>query len=222
MMRCSNCSKEVKPVVAIDIDGTIGDYHRHFREFCAAYWDKPHLFHLPPWTGAMPEFEDYLGLTKQQYREAKLAYRQGGNKRWLPIYPEAKVIVDGLREAGAEVWIATTRPWQRLDNIDPDTREWLRRNSLRVDGLLYGDDKYRQLCLAVDHARIAAVIEDLPEQVKLARNMGIPTILRENFHNCQASEKFVPRGSLAICGAWALRRVERWIADSRQEGHVHT
>ena len=36
-MKCSSCSAPVAPVVAIDIDGTLGDYHQHFIEF-AEQW----------------------------------------------------------------------------------------------------------------------------------------------------------------------------------------
>lgn len=209
-MRCTSCSQHVRPVVAFDIDGTLGDYHGHFTKFCGVYWDREYGDH--PYTGLV-EFEDWLGITKQQYREAKLAYRQGGMKRSLPIYPETRTVVQDCREAGAEVWIATTRPWQRLDNIDPDTRFWLARHNIHVDGMLYGDDKYGQLCQAVDRERIVAVVEDLPSQVNIARGLGLPVILRENHHNFSVSGNYQPKGSLAVCGEWAAARAIHWNMD---------
>lgn len=220
-MLCSECSNEVRPIVAVDIDGTLGDYHKHFTWFCGNYWNKTDLFTSEPWNGE-GEFEEFLGLTKEQYREAKLAYRQGGMKRWLPLFPGAEFMMQQLHKAGAEVWIATTRPWQRLDNIDPDTREWLRRNEIHYDGLLYGEDKYGQLCEAVDRKRVVAVIEDLPFQVRQAKSLGLPVILRENHHNSTVSGNYVPRGSLDVCGVWAVNKIERWLDDdNRQERDVH-
>lgn len=181
-MKCSDCSKEIKPVVAFDIDGTLGMYHSHFQRFCSKYFgvEGPSLNSYYSGHG---DFEEYLGLTREQYREAKLAYRQGGTKRWMPQYPGAYQFVRSVKEMGAEVWVATTRPWQRLDNIDPDTREWLRRNEIQYDGLLYGDDKYDQLCEHVEADRIVSIVEDLPEQIMKAQRLNLPTVHMYRYHN---------------------------------------
>lgn len=179
-MRCSSCSHEVKPVVALDIDGTLGNYHDTFTDFAGVYHDL--IMPDAPWNGA-GEMEDWLGLTKEQYREAKLAYRQGGSKRSLPAYPYARTMAMAMHRAGAEVWVATTRPWQRLDNIDPDTKEWLRRNQIPYDGLLYGDDKYDRLVKAIDPERILLVIDDLPEMIDRATSLGMPTFQVHRDHN---------------------------------------
>src|SRR5687768_1006943 len=147
-MLCTRCNTKVRPVVSWDLDGVLGDYHGHFTDFCKKYWKHAMSWPNAPYDGSI-EFEEWLGLTKIEYREAKLAYRQGGWKRWMPAYPFASEAVRTVNLAGCEIWIATSRPWQRHDNIDPDTREWLRRNNISYDGLLYGDDKYGQLCEAV-------------------------------------------------------------------------
>lgn len=231
MVLCSNCGAgPVRPVVAFDIDGTLGDYHAHFYHFCATYFGWPGgRMVRPKWDG-QGEFEDYLGLTKAEYREAKLAYRQGGYKRWLPIFPGAAEGVRGLAEI-ADVWIATTRPWQRLDNIDPDTREWLRRHGMleHISGLLYGETKYEQLCASVDPARIVAVVEDLPEQFINAKHLGLPVILHEYWHNeyhrSAYSTTLVPRGTLDVCMQWAGVRAAEWIRHQQNDmkgGNVHT
>lgn len=162
---------EGKPVVALDIDGTLGDYHRHF------------LWFAELWLGrAMPSAEEFnpgmrlhkfMGVPLARYRECKLAYRQGGLKRFMPVYPGAADLTRSIRRAGAEVWICTTRPYLRLDNIDPDTREWLRRAGIRYDAVLYGEDKYKELKRQAG-SRVAAVIEDLPELWREARLLFVP------------------------------------------------
>lgn len=217
-MRCSQCSNPVKPIVVFDIDGTLGDYHGHFTDFCIRYFGRHMSVGAGPYDGSV-EFEEYLGITKAEYREAKLAYRQGGNKRWMPCYAEAPEIIEDTREI-AEVWICTTRPWQRLDNVDPDTREWMRRNHIEVDGLLYGDTKYEQLVTTVERERIAAVVEDLPEQFAIARSLGLPVILRENHHNA-GGVSLVPRGNLVTCGAWAVAKAEQWIERHKETHAIH-
>src|SRR4051812_4114759 len=111
-MRCSECSREVQPVVAIDIDGTLADYHWHFTEFAEKYLGRKLSF---DYDGAT-EFSEYLGIDKATYREIKLAYRQGGLKRWMPPFKGASTFVRLVKEMGNEVWLTTTRPYLRLDN----------------------------------------------------------------------------------------------------------
>lgn len=216
-VRCAQCYRPVRPVAVFDIDGTLGDYHRHFARFARLYFGLMEYELEPIWNGE-GNFEDFLQLTREQYREAKLAYRQGGNKRWLPIYPEVRDIFRTLYGLRCEIWIATTRPWQRLDNIDPDTREWLRREQLTIDGLLFGDDKYSQLLEAVDVGRVVAVVEDLPEQFDRAEDLGLPVIMRENHHNRATGLNRTPSGSLAACGSWVVERLEEWTIRNERIG----
>lgn len=181
-MLCSSCSRNVRPVVAIDIDGTLGDYHKHFHEFAQMYVGHP-LRSIAEY-GGLGSLSDHLGMGKSQYREVKLAYRQGGLKRNMPIFEHASVMMNGLANR-AEVWITTTRPHARLDNIDPDTQEWLRRHKIPYHGLLYDADKYKLLSERVDPSRVVAVLDDLPEQWEAAYRLfgeGVP-VLRRNDYN---------------------------------------
>lgn len=203
-MKCTECSRAVKPVVAVDIDGTLGDYHSHLLSFTEGYFGR----HLPwHWDGS-GNWEDFLGLTNAEYREAKLAFRQGGQKRTMPLFPGARELTTALSEAGAEVWITTTRPWMRHDATDPDTREWLRRNGIKYDHLLYDDEKYRQLANIVDRNRVVAVIDDLPEQIREANKMfpGRAIMVRRE-HNAYA---LMPSSSLPMAKAIVLTRLEGW------------
>ncbi len=165
MSLCSKCSAPVRPIVAVDIDGTLSEYHDAISEFSCAYWDVPAP--LDSWDGR-GNFEDYLGLTQTQYREAKLAYRQGGYKRTAAWQPGAYEFMQWLAGQPVEIWITTTRPWNRLDSVDPDTRFWLDRHNVRYDHLLYHDHKYQELMRLVDPQRVVAVVDDLPEMVKEA------------------------------------------------------
>lgn len=178
-MKCVECATELRPVVSIDIDGTLGDHHGHFSEFVSSY-----LGTLFTPSGSYPydvEFSEWLGLDKSTYREIKLAYRQGGMKRLMPVFPGAAETVEALRAMGIDVWIATTRPWLRLDNIDPDTRHWLYRHGIGYDGLVFGDDKYAKLVSLLGD-RIIGALDDLPEQFDAAAENGIRPILKKNNH----------------------------------------
>ena len=166
--------------MALDIDGTLGDYHGHFTRF-AEQWTGRSLPDPHENTGGVP-FYKHLGISRQTYRACKLAYRQGGLKRSMPCYEGARELTRHIRQNGCQVWICTTRPYLRLDNIDPDTRHWLRRNRLQYDGVLFGDHKYRDLQHAVGD-RVLFVVDDLPEMLRQARSLGMETVLRDQPYN---------------------------------------
>lgn len=188
-MRCSSCSEEVKPVVAIDIDGTIGDYHGHFIAFAEKYLDTAGGGAWDFGGGWEGEFKDWCcsqwGIDSRTWRDIKLAYRQGAQKRSMPIYRGSAMMVTMLRSSGIEVWLTTTRPYLRLDNVDPDTRAWLDRFGIGYDGLLYDDDKYEILAERIDPGRVVAVLDDLPEQTLEAKRLfgdDVPILRRSRWN----------------------------------------
>lgn len=183
-MRCTACSEVVRPVVAIDIDGTLGDYHGHFLNFAEGYFGRQ----FPRDYDGSVELHEHMGLRLERYRDCKLAYRQGGLKRTMPRYSHATNLVAYVRRV-AEVFITTTRPYLRLDQTDPDTREWLKRYDITYDGLLYHDAKYERLGNTVDKDRVVAILDDLPEQYDNAARLfgaNVP-ILRRNEYNTAVS-----------------------------------
>lgn len=171
----------MKPVVALDIDGTLGDYHGHFLRFAAEWYGRP--MPAPEEINPGLPLHRHMRTSKATYRECKLAYRQGGLKRSMPVYPGATELTRAIRRAGASVWICTTRPYLRLDNIDPDTRHWLRRNGIQFDYVTYGQNKYRELKKQVGSDRIVAVLDDLPEMILQASDIGLWTMLRDQPYN---------------------------------------
>ena len=177
----------VRPVVGLDIDGTLGDYHGHFLRFAEMWYGKempdPTLN-----TAGVPLYK-WMGTSKATYRQCKLAYRQGGLKRSMPVDPAASELTRFLRnKLKCEVWICTTRPFLRLDNIDPDTRHWLRRNRIQYDGVLWGEHKYRDLAKIVGVDRVKFVVDDLPPLVDQAHSLGLPTIIRSRPYNLNYHE----------------------------------
>lgn len=173
------------PVVALDIDGTLGDHHGHFIAFFEQ-WLGRELPGAYENTGDVP-FWKYLGVSRATYREAKLAFRQGGLKRSMPVYHHVEQLTKYIRSKGCQVWICTTRPYLRLDNIDPDTRHWLRvRAKAQHDGVLFGEHKYRDLVKIIGVGRVLMVVDDLPEMLDQAEKAGIPRdrcILRDQPYN---------------------------------------
>lgn len=198
-MLCSACRKPIRPVVAIDIDGTLGDYHEHLINFSRAYLGRDEN----PQVNAYDGMEDHsywfcraFQVELHEFRAIKLAYRQGGMKRSMPLIDKRTPIWIQALRVRAEVWIATSRPWQRLDNIDPDTRHWLDRHEIEFDGLLYGDDKYNQLAEVVEPGRVAAVLDDIPEQYWMAAQLfgiDVPLLYKAWWNRCVTAPHEVER-----------------------------
>lgn len=189
-MKCSDCSREITPVVAIDVDGTMGDYHGHFLRFAYSWLGGDLSSDAPGYSGAI-SFSDYcreiFGIDLATYRQIKLAYRQGGMKRTMPIFDGARALCWAVKDAGAELWITTTRPYLALDNIVPDTVEWLRRHEIAYDGILFDEDKYEELAKRVDSRRVVAVLDDLPEMYDAAAKVlyfghDVPLLIKGGFN----------------------------------------
>ena len=101
----------------------------------------------------------------------------------MPVYPGASELTKAIKSADGELWITTTRPYLKLDGIGPDTRHWLRRNAIQFDAVIWGENKYRDLVKQVGKDRIAAVLDDLPEMIIQANDLGLWTMLRDQPYN---------------------------------------
>ncbi len=202
------------PVVGIDIDGTLGDYHAHFIRFAEGYTGRP----LPRPEDLNPAmaFREYLGLGKQTYRACKLAYRQGGMKRSMPVFPHASELTRNIRKAGIGVVITTSRPYLQLGNVDPDTRHWLKRNGIQFDELMWGENKYRDLRKKFG-TRVVTVLEDLPSMIDQAFQCQIGPIIRDQPYNRHKHEgpkgERLPRAlDLEQAARYILSDLENWKA----------
>lgn len=190
-----------KPVVALDIDGTMFDYHGHFLQFAEAWYGRP----MPDPSEINPglSLHKFMKTSKATYRQCKLAYRQGGLERSMPVYPGASELTRMIRKAGGEVWICTTRPYLKMDTQAPNTMHLLRRNGIQYDHMLSGPHKYRDLVKQVGAERIVGVLDDLPEMYEQALSLGLEPILRDqpyNRHITADRTKDLHLAGLRLCG----------------------
>lgn len=170
-----------RPIFGIDIDGTLVKYHEHFIRFAEGWLGRD----LPPVEGyGGGPFYRYLGISKSTYRKIKLAYRRGGLKRSLPAFPGAGDLTRSLRQRGAIIVLATTRPYLSLENIDEDTRVCCKRNSIPHDHIIWGEDKYRTLSRFGD--RVVGVLEDEPALLRQARSVGLYAVRIRTTYNVGA------------------------------------
>jgi hypothetical protein len=214
--------------VSIDIDGTLGDYHRHFLNFASAYmglrkqdWIQPEEYN------GVRGFKDwFLDRTEQPadvWYDIKLAYRQGAQKRSMPVRPWAAGLTRQVKALGAELWLCTTRPYLRLDGIDPDTRFWLAHHGIVYDHLLYDEHKYMELARRIDPERVCAILDDLPEDLIEAGNIfgRMVCILIRASHNVKAIDMDLPFEDVheGISAYNKIKeRVDGWFAAHEEHG----
>jgi phosphoglycolate phosphatase-like HAD superfamily hydrolase len=220
---CSNCSQRIKPIVAVDIDGTLGDYHSHFLRFANTYLGAGDSLErllegsLHMYDGSV-RFSEYccalFDIELGEYREVKLAYRQGGMKRSMPIIPGAVALCHQIREADAELWLTTTRPYLSLDGVIKDTLFWLDHHDIFFDGLLFDDDKYRVLADRIDSERVVAVLDDVDEMYDAAGQIlywgwDVPILYMNNFNSAMEAQR---NAVYTLDEAWiAIKpRIQQW------------
>jgi hypothetical protein len=211
----------MKPVIALDIDGTLLNYHRHFTRFANDYFG---IDVDPDGYDARMPFYKYLGVSKAAYRRCKLAYRRGELKRSLPPllhpYPDASTLTRTLRRWRVDVWLCTTRPYLSHDAVDDATRYNLRRNGVVYQGLIWGQHKYRELVRTVGRERIVGVLDDLPEMCNQAVALGLRTAFARRAHNERQLHTFGQSGIYP----WAVAETEedtlalfkRWLEEWRE------
>lgn len=220
-MLCSTCSSHLAPVFVTDLDGTLADYHGHFFLFADMWMGGTaptygHPGRAEKWSqeyDGNTDLATFMGISKEEYRRIKLAYRQGGMKRNMPTIVNAVQMMRAIKNLGYEIWIATTRPYDRLDNIDPDTKFWLQNHHIPFDFLVYGDDKYDELIKQVDPERIVMVLEDLPDVFDDGYSVGLPMVQKGSRYNSHSSAMRNPRVTDLLEPLPLMKGVsERWKA----------
>lgn len=156
------------PMALIDIDGVLADYPRGFYHWVYLNCPEAGMFSVhsaEKW---------YRGLPLKDREQIKKKYRQSGAKATLPVLPGAAKFVHLVRERGLKAVLITNRPYADYYRIYPDTLEWLVKNEIPYDGIVWARDKgleavkqFKNVCWAVD---------DDSENIKRFREAKIPTI----------------------------------------------
>jgi hypothetical protein len=205
----------VKPVIGLDLDGTLLDYYPHFLRFASLYFGKPIDVHG---YDARISLAKYLGVSKVSYRACKLAYRRGAMKRSLPAlpppFPQIDTLTHTLRRWSVDIWFCTTRPYLSHDEVDDHTRHNLRRNGALYQGIIWGEHKYRELVRTVGGNRVVAVLDDLPEQCRRAEALGLRTGFAQRYHNERQYQAIAVGGQF---GPWPALRTHEETTDWLRE-----
>lgn len=100
-----------------------------------------------------------------------------------------------------------------MEGIDEDTRHWAKRNAIRHDWIIWGENKYRDLARFGD--RVVAVLEDEPAMHRQAVGVGLRTFAPIRSYNMvgQDGVSFCP--DLAAASRCLHEELDRWEKENR-------
>lgn len=181
---CRNL-KEEEAVVAIDIDGVLADYPRSFLDFINQELGTQFTI------AQVTSYDIYgcLGIPPEVGLPIKNKYRETGQKRFIPVLPGAKEFLQRLREAGFTIVLITARPYEQYSRIYADTLEWLARNELPYDYLVFHEKKEEYLIDMVGKDAIRFFVDDVAGNANSVSTLGVPCYLVTRPYNLSAAIK---------------------------------
>lgn len=163
---------ESHPCVLVDIDGVLADWQEGFinwlgcsEDLDVPYFETRHALRL--W------YENEAGVKRQE--EIKRLFRQSGAKRNLAVLPGARELLNLIRhESLLKIILLTNRPYDEHFRIYGDTLEWIEKNSLPYDAIIWAKDKGFEAVKTFKN--VAWAIDDKAKNVTRLREAGITTV----------------------------------------------
>jgi hypothetical protein len=123
-----------------------------------------------------------LEIPEDAWQNLKHAFRTGGHKRRLPVFPDAKDFLMRCQDAGYRIVLLTSRPIDRYQNIFTDTILWLNDNNLPFDFVWWSVDKAERILMEDGlREKVMFAVDDDARFVDQFARAGIPTYwLRRN------------------------------------------
>lgn len=193
------------PIVAVDIDGVLNDYPRHFLAWAVDREGRAKFADDNP--TSLRRLRERVG--SRRYHGLKDAYRESGAKREQGVREGAKDLLDGLRANGFTVVLLSKRPYWRFYRIYADTLEWLDRSGLNCDAVLFHREKHRKILESFP--KLAAMVEDDPSIAADVRGAGYQVVLvRGELNEGIEGEDVVNRPDEALARITVPPALRKW------------
>ena len=119
-------------ICAIDIDGVLAKYPESFLKFAKKEFGVSWNINNVP---------DCFQRPSKLHNKIKDAYRQSGEKRNLEVIDGAKEMLKHFKKLGYTIILLTARPYKKYKRIFADTLEWLDKNDLIYDAIIWDENK---------------------------------------------------------------------------------
>lgn len=131
-----------KDTVILDIDGVLADYRTGLLQ-----WINKNLPELQKLTehhlGRNDTWVDYksMGISYREWLQVLETFRMSRGKVFIPTFDWADTFTQVMRAEGYFIVLLTSRPIDIYSNIYLDTVQWLQKNNLDYDLLLWCRNK---------------------------------------------------------------------------------
>lgn len=168
-------------ICIIDIDGVLNTYPDCYLEFV----DKEYGYHFE----TLNEMKDWLGYA--EYKRIKEAYRTSGYKESLVVSSGAVEFMKHLKEQGYYIIILSARPVDRYNTLIMQTTNWLKKNEIEYDYLMFNGSKNLEIIQKFDNVEF--VVEDNRYYANSIAKHGYQVFLVSNRYNAGKLENNVQR-----------------------------
>lgn len=158
-------------VCIFDIDGVLNYYPDSYVEFVN---DK-----LGTDYQDLYEVKDKISYS--EYRKLKKEYRTSGYKENLLVRPEAFNSLLEIKNRGYYIIILSSRPVQEINSLIMQTTNWLRKNGLIYDYLIFEKEKHLEIIQKFSNVKF--VVEDNRAYANSIAKYGSKVFLVDNKYN---------------------------------------
>lgn len=144
-----------KKIAIVDIDGVLAKYPDKINEFIKIHTQ-----------GKYTNIKDLKFENLSLYERIKREYRLSGQKRFIPLMPNAKNFTTNLHKNGYFVLLLTARPYEQISRIYYDTMSWLNDNDIYFDAIIWDRNKSEFAVENLSGCNIALCIDDDIENAK--------------------------------------------------------
>ena len=167
-----------KKICYLDIDGVLNNYPECWLEFIR--------MKLLPKDSRTEYILGDLNRAKhnipyQEYKDLKWEYRESGYKETIPPNPDASRLTSDLRKLGYHIVIITSRPVKEHPSLFKQTINWLQKNKIEFDDLIFDEDKHIAVLKRYPHLIFGC--EDHRYYANLVASWGYDMYLINNRYN---------------------------------------
>ena len=189
--RQTNLVKAAEKVAIIDIDGVLADYPR-----CIMDYIHRKTGIAPMDIGTYDIYYEYgKVLGHAEVERLKHEFRESGEKRNIPVLPGALELLKGLNNRGYYIAILSSRPVSRYKRIMGDTLEWLNKNNLPYNGVLWDEEKDYKSIAKIPNVRFA-VEDNLKFAINLAKYIDLVFLIDKKKYN--QTQEDLPRNIIRV------------------------